>query len=122
MTSKQPEVTVWYDSQCPLCVKEISLFRKLDRRNAIEFVDLYGDGSCPIDREAMLARFHAREAGEPVVSGAAAFAAMWRAIPLLRPVGVIARQPLVLGLLERLYVQFLRVRPKLQRLVQRRAS
>ena len=45
----------------------------------------------------------------------AAFAAMWRAIPLLRPLGQMARNRLVLSLLERLYLRFLRVRPRLQR-------
>ena len=42
-------------------------------------------------------------------------AAMWRAIPLLRPFGLAARNRTVLGLLERLYRVFLRVRPALTR-------
>jgi hypothetical protein len=42
---------------------------------------------------------------------------MWRAIPLLRPLGLAARSPWVLAPLERLYVAFLRVRPLLQRLL-----
>jgi hypothetical protein len=44
---------------------------------------------------------------------------MWRAIPVLRPLGLLARSPLVLGVLERLYLAFLRVRPRLQRLARR---
>lgn len=111
-----PGVTVWYDSGCPLCLREIALMRRLDRRGAIDFVDLHGAQGCPLDREEMLRRFHAREAGEPVVSGAAAFAAMWRAIPVLRPLGLIARFPPVLWLLERLYRGFLVIRPGLQRI------
>ena len=50
-----------------------------------------------------------------VHSGAAAFAAMWRAIPLLRPLGLAARSPLVLRVLEAAYLRFLKVRPRLQR-------
>jgi len=68
-----------------------------------------------VGRAELLARLHARENGT-VLSGAATFAAMWRAIPLLRPIGHLARIPFVLSLLERLYVAFLRVRPRLQRL------
>jgi hypothetical protein len=41
---------------------------------------------------------------------------MWRAIPLLRPLGLAARHPLVLRLLESAYLRFLVVRPRLQRL------
>lgn len=89
--------------------------RRLDTRGAITFVNAAGPASCPLDRAAMLARFHAREADGPLLSGAAAFAAMWRAIPLLRPLGEAARSRLVLSMLERLYRGFLYLRPHLQR-------
>lgn len=109
------KVLVWYDGGCPLCRREIAIMRRLDRRGAIEFVDVDLDGAgCPIDRETLLSRFHAREEGE-ILGGAAAFAAMWRAIPALRPLGLVARNRHVLATLERLYELFLRVRPRLQR-------
>jgi len=109
-------VTVWYDAACPLCRREIALMRRLDRRGRIDFVAIGGEGAdqCPIDRDTLLARFHAREDGR-MLSGAAAFAAMWRAIPLLRPLGLAARSPRVLARLERGYRRFLKVRPRLQR-------
>jgi len=85
--------------------------RRLDTGGAIAFIDIgRGDSFCPVDRSALLERFHAREDGA-MLSGAAAFAAMWRAIPLLRPLGLAARNDRVLRLLERLYLGFLRVRP-----------
>ena len=65
----------------------------------------------------LLERFHAQEAGEPIVHGAAAFAVLWRELPLLKPLGVIARKPSILRILERAYIAFLRVRPKLQKLM-----
>ncbi|WP_288015749.1 thiol-disulfide oxidoreductase DCC family protein [Blastomonas sp.] len=113
-------VTVWFDGACPLCLREIALMRRLDRRGAIAFVDLSTpDSVCPIDRRDLLARFHARENGV-MLSGAAAFAAMWRAIPVLKPLGWAARNALVLKALEWLYLRFLVVRPRLQRLLARR--
>lgn len=108
-------LTVWHDGGCPLCAREIALMRRLDRAGAIEFVDAADAGAtCPLDRAELLARLHAREDGR-MLSGAAAFAAMWRAIPLLRPLGLLARNRIVLAALERGYVRFLRVRPRLQR-------
>ena len=99
----------------PLCQREIALMRRLDRVGAITFVDVAdSDATCPLDRAELLARFHAKEGGR-IVSGAAAFAAMWRAIPLLRPLGLAARNPAALAVLERLYRAFLRVRPRLSR-------
>jgi predicted DCC family thiol-disulfide oxidoreductase YuxK len=110
------KVTVWFDGGCPLCRREIALMRRLDRRARIAFIDVASpDSICPIDRAALLARFHAEEDGR-IHDGAAAFAAMWRAIPVLRPLGLLARNRMVLGLLERAYVRFLRLRPRLQRL------
>ena len=109
-----PDVTVWFDGNCPLCLREIALMRRLDRRGAITFLDLTSETTdCPVDRADMLARFHAAEDGQ-VLSGAAAFAAMWRAIPLLRPLGLLARSRHVLSGLEWLYLRFLRIRPALQ--------
>ena len=106
-------VTVWYDAQCPLCRREIDLMRKLDKAQRISFLAVQDEGaSCPISPDEMLARFHVRE-GEELLSGAAAFAAMWRAIPLLRPLGIAARLPIILKGLELLYLRFLKIRPKL---------
>lgn len=109
-------LTVWFDGACPLCLREIALVRRLDRHNRIHFEDVSNpDATCPIGRSELLKRFHAQERGKPIVSGAAAFAAMWRAIPVLRPFGEFARTPFVLYVLERLYVAFLRARPWFQK-------
>ena len=109
----QPSVIVWYDAQCPLCRREIGLMRKLDKAKRISFLAVQDEGTvCPISPDEMLARFHALE-GEELLSGAAAFAAMWRAIPLLRPLGLAARLPIILKGLEWLYLRFLKIRPKL---------
>ena len=93
--------------------------RRLDKAAAIEFIDVVAeDVTCPINKAELLARFHAEENGV-LLSGAAAFAAMWRAIPLLRPVGLLAKNATVLRGLEGLYLAFLRARPSLQKLAQR---
>jgi predicted DCC family thiol-disulfide oxidoreductase YuxK len=116
------EVKIWYDGRCPLCLREIAVMRRLDKRGAIAFVDLSDEQAvCPLDRAALLARFHALEGGK-ILSGAAAFAAMWRAIPLLRPIGLLARIPVFLVALDWLYAGFLRIRPAIQRKMRARSS
>lgn len=105
---------VWFDGSCPLCAREIALMRWLDRRGAITFQDVSPpDAICPLDRHTLLARFHASENGV-LLSGAEAFAAMWRAIPILWPLGQAARIPIIARALERAYRAFLKVRPTLQ--------
>lgn len=115
---QNPPVTAWYDSNCPLCRREIAVLRRLDTAGKIAFVDLHGDAGCPLDRDDMLARFHVREEGR-ILSGAAAFAALWRQIPVLRPLGLAARNRLVLAALEKAYRGFLKIRPRLQSLAGR---
>lgn len=96
--------------------------RRLDRGAAIVFVDASDERSgCPIERDALMARFHACEDGK-ILSGAAAFAAMWRAIPLLRPFGLLAKNAVMLRSLEYLYVAFLRFRPLFQRMIKSNKS
>lgn len=113
------DVVVWFDGGCPLCRREIAFLRRLDRRRQITFLDISGGGgddgpACPRPRGELLAQLHASENGR-LLAGAAAFAAMWRAIPVLRPLGLLARWRPALWSLQRLYVGFLRVRPTLQR-------
>lgn len=97
--------------------------RRLDRGAAIAFVDISNRDdpvACPLSRDALLARFHARDRDGQIHSGAAAFAVMWRTIPLLKPLGHAARIPLVLAALEWLYCRFLNVRPWLQKALKAR--
>jgi predicted DCC family thiol-disulfide oxidoreductase YuxK len=120
---RPPPLSVWYDGDCPLCRREVAVMRRLDRRGAIDFIDLNLGLACPLDRGQMLARFHAKDASGPLLSGAAAFAAMWRRIPILSPLGLLGLWPPSLWLLERGYRAFLIARPTLQRLAGgRRAS
>lgn len=118
MTAAMDRVTVWYDGGCPLCVREIAMMKRLDKADRIRIVDVDDEQAvCPINRDLLLARFHAREGQDgPLLDGAAAFAAMWRAVPLFRPLGLVARNRAVLWVLERMYRVFLVVRPGLQRL------
>jgi predicted DCC family thiol-disulfide oxidoreductase YuxK len=110
-----PRVTVWFDGSCPLCVAEISLIRRLDAKHGrISFVDLTGDGVCPVDRGDMLAKFHAQEVGKDMRVGAAAFGAMWRQVSPFQPLGWLTLFPPALWLLDIFYVQFLSIRPRLQ--------
>ncbi|RHY71586.1 hypothetical protein DYB38_008917 [Aphanomyces astaci] len=116
-----PQVRVWWDSNCPLCTKEIAFMKRLDSQHAIDFVDLHATdvASCPLNTQDLLARFHAQDVSTgTIVDGAAAFALMWTVLPPpLRWVGTQAsRSPLDLSVLERAYVWFLvHIRPSIQR-------
>jgi hypothetical protein len=68
--STRDSLTVWHDGGCPLCRREIALMRRLDRQHAISFIDVRHDANvCPIDRNALFARFHATEDGRLLSGG-----------------------------------------------------
>lgn len=119
MTTQGPLVTVWFDGGCPLCRSEIALYQRLDaRKGRVAFVDLTAPdsaGSCPLDRGDLLQRFHARTPHGEIVSGAAAFAALWAQVTPFQPLAWLMRLPGALTVGEWLYVRFLRIRPRLQR-------
>lgn len=107
------DVTVYYDASCPLCRREIALYRG---RAEADFVDVSDPRNVPPDlsAEAAMARFHVRSAGR-LLSGAAAFAALWRVTRGLRLLGRVAGLPGVRHGLEVAYRGFLLVRPTIQR-------
>lgn len=128
--AEEADLSVYYDGGCPLCRAEIAHYRRCEGAERLRFVDVGRDVPAPplgagLDREAALRRFHVRDAQGRLVSGAAAFARLWRVLPHWRWLGrlvtlrVFGVRPL-LPLAEAAYRLFLPLRPRLARLVARR--
>lgn len=111
------ELTVYYDGACPLCRREIGFYRRQRRAGRVNWVDVAGTSATIVapglSREAALRRFHVRDAGGGYLSGGAAFARLWRALPAFRLLGRIAELWPLSFVLERACRLFLRVRPVL---------
>ena len=80
--------TVYYDGGCPVCSREVQLYKAGGGSASFVWVDVtqvdeaaLGPG---LTRDAALARMHVRRADGTMVSGAAAFAEIWQAMPGLR--------------------------------------
>lgn len=106
--------TVYFDGGCPLCRREVAHYRALDGAEAITWVDvassdpsMLGPG---LTREAALVRMHLRGGDGSLVSGAAAFAALWSALKPYAWLGRLASRPPVLACLELGYRGLLRAR------------
>jgi 3-demethoxyubiquinol 3-hydroxylase len=110
-------LTVMFDGACPLCHKEIAVYRSLTPLEPVSWMDV-SDASVsltPEDRARYMARFHVRQKDGSLLSGAAAFVALWLSMPGWRWLGRFASLPGVTPILELLYRGFLRLRPRLQR-------
>jgi len=117
-THEPKPLTVLYDGACPLCRREIGVYRGLRPHTPVCFADVSDTAQAlPRDttREQLLARFHVRRADGQLLSGAQAFLALWAVLPGWRWLAVIGRLPGAVWLMERLYRLFLRGRPALQR-------
>lgn len=117
-TACASRVTVYHDGGCPLCAVEIGHYRRAQGAGAVAFVDVADPTAAPagdLTREAALARFHVRDEGGALVSGAAAFAALWRTLPNWRWLGHLVGTWPILPLAELAYRAFLPLRPLIAR-------
>jgi predicted DCC family thiol-disulfide oxidoreductase YuxK len=117
---------VYYDGACPLCQREIGVYRcqlPLQGEGAVRYVDV-SDEATPLPegstRAQLMARFHVQRANGEWLSGAAAFLALWGSLPGWRYLAWLGQLPGVPWLMERTYRGFLRYRPQLQRWAARR--
>lgn len=126
-TTQEDTLTVLYDGACPLCRREIAIYRDLKALAPVSFADVsdaatdltepaqpHGVTPAP-SRAQLLARFHVRHADGRLSSGAAAFVELWARMPGWRWLARVARLPGVTPVLEWGYRGFLRLRPRMQR-------
>jgi len=106
--------TVYYDGGCPVCAREIGVYRRRPGADSFVWVDVtqadaaaFGPG---LSREAAMARMHVRRTDGTIVDGAAAFAEIWRGMPGLRWLGRLLGLPPFGALATCGYGLFLRAR------------
>jgi predicted DCC family thiol-disulfide oxidoreductase YuxK len=105
---------VYYDGGCPVCSREIAFYKARPGTNGLRWVDV--NATSPADlgpgltRDLALARMHVRRPDGTLLSGAAAFAEMWRAMPGLKWLGRLLAFPPFGAIAELAYRGFLKAR------------
>ena len=117
--SGEPCMTVFYDGTCPLCRREVVLYRWLDRGRHIRWLDmsvrcetLAGES---FTMAAALELLHVRESDGVLKVGFDAHLAMWDRLPGFRRLAGFVRGGLLRRASERFYLAFTRRRPGLVR-------
>ncbi len=107
--------TVYFDGACPLCRREIALYQRASGGERVDWVDA---SACPpsalggdLPRDAALSRLHVRLGDGSLVSGAAAFAAIWARLPSYSWLAALAAWRPARTAMEIAYAGFLRLRP-----------
>ncbi|MDX2265261.1 MAG: DUF393 domain-containing protein [Hyphomicrobiales bacterium] len=112
---------VLFDGACPLCRREINFYRRLSGAERLDWIDIStappGEDVCGVNARDAMARFHVVRADGTPLSGAAAFMEVWRNLRLFKPLAFVFGNRAGVWLLERLYRGFLRVRPRIQRML-----
>ncbi|MEO0387367.1 MAG: DUF393 domain-containing protein [Pseudomonadota bacterium] len=103
---------VFYDGACPVCRREIAVYRGLPALSDVRWTDVSDPETrlTGLDRETALRRIHIRRRDGRLASGAEAFTAIWRNHPRLRPLARLLDVPPLSTMAELGYRAFLRVR------------
>jgi predicted DCC family thiol-disulfide oxidoreductase YuxK len=113
---------IYYDGSCPLCTVEINHYASRIDGSKLHLVDVSAESAelgSDLTTENAMRRFHVRKADGELVSGAKAFAEIWRVLPGWTWASRLASIPGVLPLMEVLYRSFLVFRPAISRLAAR---
>ena len=96
--SNRWEIEVFYDGECPLCVREIKMLRRMDRKERILFTDIAAPTFEPSrigrDMQTLMAEIHGRLPSGDLVTGVEVFRRLYAAVGL-SPLVVLTRLPLI---------------------------
>ncbi|HEY0980709.1 thiol-disulfide oxidoreductase DCC family protein [Schlesneria sp.] len=110
------EVEVFYDGGCPLCVREIALLRRWDRRGKIRFTDIDAPDFRAEDlgktQDDLMARIQGRLPDGKWIEGVEVFRRLYQAVGF-GPAVTLTRLPLISQLLDLGYTLFARNRLRL---------
>jgi len=113
-------LTVFYDADCGFCSHCAAVLRAVDRGHRLDLVPL-GRAATRFPEapptEALLDKMHACDAAGRWFIGGQAWIRVADAVPLLRPLAVVARLPLIRSLVEPVYSVVARNRHNLSRLL-----
>lgn len=103
-------MTMYYDGACPVCSREVSLYRKLDRNGRIRWHDVSADagdlGADRVSQADALTVLHARLPDGRLVKGVDAFIAVWDRLPGFTLFARLARWRPVTWMLEKGYAWY----------------
>ncbi len=110
------DVEVFFDGQCPLCMREIRMLRRLDRKARIRFTDIAAPGfdatKVGMTWDALMDRIHGRLPDGTIIEGVEVFRRLYSAVGF-GPLAALTRLPGIRQVLDAGYGAFAKNRLKL---------
>ena len=78
------EIEVFFDGECPLCIREINMLRWLDKKNKILFTDIAVEGFNPestgVSWQTLMDKIHGRLPDGTLIEGVEVFRRLYSAV------------------------------------------
>lgn len=114
------QLTIYFDSHCPLCMKEMQQLKVADKTGSIVFADLHAEGFSQrhphIDPQQAYELLHVETYRGELLTGLDANCAVWQAVGRKRWFKIL-RWPIIRGFADIAYRFFARHRETISRLV-----
>lgn len=102
-------VEVFYDGDCPLCMREIAMLERMDKAQRIRFTDIadprFDASAVGVSWEALMQRIHGRLASGELIEGVEVFRQLYAAVGFTTLVKL-SRLPIIAQLLDAGYLLF----------------
>ena len=112
----KPALEVFYDGQCPLCLREVNMLKRKDSLGAIRFIDItpeeFDAAEVGKTHGELMEKIHARLPNGQWITGVEVFRRLYDAVGYKKSVAI-SRLPGITHLLEAGYALFARNRLRL---------
>ncbi len=112
------KLRIFYDGLCPVCSKEIELYRRHPLSTRLQFVDIaesqFDAESEGLNPETVQQKFHVKKDGQ-IIQGVDAFVEIWKTLEMWKALQWAATSKLTRPFFELGYWGFTKVRPFLRK-------
>jgi predicted DCC family thiol-disulfide oxidoreductase YuxK len=115
MASAGWTVEIFFDGECPLCMREVKVLQRMDREQRVRFTDIASKTFGPpagLDMAALMARIHGRLPDGTILEGVEVFRRVYEAVGLSW-LARVSRWPGISALTEAGYTLFAKHRLRL---------
>ncbi len=119
LTQDNTLLKVFFDGLCPVCSKEIDIYRHKDKNNLIDFIDITTDAFNPdiegLNPEQVMKVFHVKTSQGDVITGVDGFVEIWKTLGIFKPLQQMTQWRLTRPFFDLGYVIFTHIRPYIRR-------